>query len=58
MVDEMFAAQMAWLPQFRDKTSVFPGVSIGRTATGARKVREGARIVKTSLGLYDKEDQA
>ncbi len=52
MVDELLAAQEAWLPQFRGKPNRAPGATIGRLATGAERIRTGAAVEHT-LSHYD-----
>jgi alpha-galactosidase len=37
LMDEMFAAQLEWLPQFQGKTNESPGARIGRIPTGAAR---------------------
>lgn len=52
MVDEMFAAQKRWLPQFKGKKRTYPGHRIGRIATGSRQRLKGKKI-KVKRGHYD-----
>lgn len=54
MVDEMFEAQMEWLPQFQGKTNQAPGARIGRIRTGAaRDALRGGTRVDARIGHYD-----
>ena len=41
LVDEMFEAQMQWLPQFQGKTNDAPGATVDRLETGATEARAG-----------------
>ncbi len=41
LVDEMFAAEMRWLPQFRGKENAAPGHRVDRLPTGVNEVRSG-----------------
>ncbi len=41
LTDEMFAAQMQWLPQFQGKENTAPGHRVDRLATGVTEVRSG-----------------
>jgi len=41
LVDEMFEAQMQWLPQFRGKEHTAPGHTVDRLDTGTAEVRQG-----------------
>lgn len=56
MMDEMFEAQMEWLPQFQGKTNESPGARIGRIQTGATRetLRVGTRV-DAKVGHYDKQ---
>ncbi len=44
LVDEMFAAQMQWLPQFQGKVNACPGHSVDRLETGVSEVRSGEDV--------------
>jgi len=44
MVDEMFEAQMQWLPQFRGKSNKYPGAAIGRLETGVEEIEVGENV--------------
>ena len=44
MVDEMFEAQMQWLPQFQGKTNKAPGHTIGRLPTGVTEMKIGENV--------------
>jgi alpha-galactosidase len=41
LTDEMFAAQMQWLPQFQGKANASPGHTVDRLHTGVTAVRSG-----------------
>ena len=44
LVDEMFEAQMQWLPQFQGKANTAPGYRIDRLETGVTEVRSGEDV--------------
>ena len=44
MVDEMFEAQMRWLPQFQGKSNLYPGATIGRMETGVKEIEVGENV--------------
>jgi alpha-galactosidase len=44
MVDELFAAQMQWLPRFQGKEPTSPGAAIGRLETGAKTMTVGEDV--------------
>lgn len=44
LVDEMFAAEMEWLPQFQGKENAAPGHRVDRLPTGATEVRTGEDV--------------
>jgi len=53
MVEEMFEAEMQWLPQFQGKKNSYPGATIGRLETGVRSVRSGADVWREGLARGD-----
>jgi len=54
LMDEMFEAQMEWLPQFRGKTNQSPAARIGRIDTGAAKeALKHGKSVDSRIGHYD-----
>lgn len=53
MVDEMFEAEMKWLPQFQGKKNLFPGASVDRIKTGAKEARSGEHIYPVVFGRSD-----
>jgi alpha-galactosidase len=46
LVDEMFAAQGQWLPQFKSAVNTSPGQRIGRAATSASIVGKGEQLIR------------
>lgn len=44
MVDEMFEAEMQWLPQFQGKRNPSPGATMGRLPNGARQMKLGEDV--------------
>jgi alpha-galactosidase len=44
MVDEMFKAQVRWLPQFQGKSNLYPGATIGRMETGVKEIEVGENV--------------
>ncbi len=44
MVEEMFEAEMRWLPQFQGKRNAYPGARVGRLETGARTMKLGDNV--------------
>jgi alpha-galactosidase len=56
LTDEMFRAQMKWLPQFRKIKTRAPGHTIGRIRTGARLLKRG-RNLKRQIGHTDRVDR-
>lgn len=54
LMDEMFDAQMAWLPQFRGKTNQSPAARIGRIRNQAtRDMLQQGLEVEAKIGHYD-----
>jgi hypothetical protein len=49
MVDELFEAEMRWLPQFQGKKPASPGSTIGRLETGARTMKVGKDVYSKLL---------
>lgn len=50
MVDEMFEAEVEWLPQFQGKKRLFPGATVDRIRTGAKEVRTGEHLYPIVFG--------
>jgi len=50
MVDEMFEAEMEWLPQFRGKKNSFPGARVDRLPTGVKEVRSSEDLYPKIFG--------
>ena len=44
MVDELFKAEMQWLPQFQGREPTSPGARIGRLETGAKTMKVGQDV--------------
>jgi alpha-galactosidase len=44
MVDELFEAEMRWLPQFQGKRNTAPGATIARLPTGAKQMKVGEDV--------------
>jgi alpha-galactosidase len=44
MVDEMFEAEMQWLPQFQGKKPTSPGARLARLESGAKTMRLGEDV--------------
>lgn len=55
MVDEMFEAQMEWLPQFKGRKNTYPGATVGRLENGVKDVKVGANVYAELMveGLYE-----
>jgi alpha-galactosidase len=53
MVDELFEAEMQWLPQFQGKMPTSQGSRIGRMETGATKVKIGQDVYTKLFGEPD-----
>lgn len=52
MMDEMFDAQIQWLPQFQGKTNDAYGARVQRLPNGATSVTQG-QTLNTKIGHYD-----
>jgi alpha-galactosidase len=56
LMDEMFEAQMAWLPQFQGKTNESPAARIGRIHNHAtRDTLQRGAVIDAKIGHYDTE---
>jgi alpha-galactosidase len=53
MVDELFEAEMKWLPQFQGKKPTSPGSTIGRIETGAKTMKIGKDVYSKLLAEPD-----
>ena len=52
LMDEMFEAQEAWLPQFKGKPNQAPGSRVQRLPNGAMSLAQGESL-DAKIGHYD-----